>query len=255
MEEGHLLSSIAHSTEDYIRLWRHFATGNRVDGIVLVAPTVELYEHQVDPELIPSALCLSRPTRNRKGWDAVDSVTLDNREAMERLLQHVYQLGARTLLHPAGLMDNVDARERKKAFIQFVRQYDDVTGEVLPGGPTRSGGRESVLNYLEERSHPVPDAILCFNDSTAFGALEALRKTTREKTEHVLVTGFDGEPAADLLGLTTIHAPATEIGRESARLLYRRMGADDHARPQHRTVGTELLIRNSTTQPGTCLPR
>jgi LacI family transcriptional regulator len=66
----------------------------------------------------------------------------------------------------------------------------------------------------------LPDAIICGNDLLAAGAMTELRKTGISCPDDVLLTGYDdAAPIAEILGLTTVRQPLSDLGREAARLL------------------------------------
>jgi LacI family transcriptional regulator len=66
-----------------------------------------------------------------------------------------------------------------------------------------------------------PDAIVCINDETAFGALHALRDLGVRVGKDVAVTGFDGVAASAHSDppLTTLDIPVYEIARKLVDLL------------------------------------
>ena len=44
---GHLLCTFAPGIDEYITLWRRFVGGGQVDGAILIAPPVDLYDQKV----------------------------------------------------------------------------------------------------------------------------------------------------------------------------------------------------------------
>jgi len=233
--DAHLLSCLAHGPDDYISLWRRFAVGGQVDGIILVAPPLKILEHRVEPGDIPVTLCACHGARSRKGWSAVDAVSLDNVSAMTRILEHLVEQGCRYLVYLEGTADTYDARERALCFQRFVESRRDVTGEVVKDATWRDTARMRTLEFLD-RTAVVPDAFLGYNDMVAVGALEALRQRGIRVPEDVAVSGFDDADMAEFIGLTTVHVPGVLIGQEAARLLFLRMNEEEETRIARHTV-------------------
>ena len=71
----------------------------------------------------------------------------------------------------------------------------------------------------------LPDGFVCANDFLAIQLITALRRLGVSVPEDVMVTGFDGSPAASVLEpkLTTAHFDSADIGRLSAAVLLDRI--------------------------------
>jgi LacI family transcriptional regulator len=217
-QDLHLLTSQAHSAEDYIRLWRNFSAGRQVDGLILVAPPLKLFDEPFGPEEIPIVLCASQPPARSNGWANVDSVVLDNVTAMKTLVDSLVEAGCRHLMHIAGTADTFDARDRLLAFQTAVARHEGVKGEILRGATWRTTAKTRVLEYLDTHDR-CPDAFMAFNDMLAIGALEALKERGLVVPRDVAVTGFDDVAMSEFIGLTTVRVPGVLIGNECGRLL------------------------------------
>jgi LacI family transcriptional regulator len=95
-----------------------------------------------------------------------------------------------------------------------------------------------------------PDAIVCVNDETAFGALHAAHEAQRIVGVDLAITGFDGVQDAvyALPSLTTLVQPIYDIARQLMSMVM----AEIAGKPMlHRQVTIEpaLRIRASTTKP------
>jgi LacI family transcriptional regulator len=244
--DGHILTSFSHGVPDYIRLWHELATEGRVDGIILIAPPLEIMSTPIQADFVPSVLCACRAPKHRKDWVGVDSVSLDNERGMDELLRHLAEQGCRDLVHIAGPNNIFDGIERRRAFERFIKSMPGLKGDVIQAVLNREGGRTAVLEYLGGRA-TWPDAFVAFNDSTALGVLEALRERGVSERKPVAVTGCDDEPSSAFVGLTTLHMPMLELGRETARLLFERMerkGGDLPVRAS--VIELSLKVRNTS---------
>ena len=250
--EGHLLSSFAHGTQDYIDLWRNFAVGGRVDGMILIAPPLDILAHRVRPDDIPIVVCSCRPQGTAQGWEHVDSVTVDNQKGINDLMRHLIDQKHKRFTHIAGPHDIYDAVERLRAFQQFLADHPSLSGEVIQTNMTLEGGRTAVLDYLKKGDRQT-DAFVACNDFAALGILEALKESCIEVPQSVAVTGCDDDPSSAILGLTTLHMPMIDLGREAGRLLFDRLGRrDEQPLARHSLLELALRIRaTSSTKAGT----
>jgi len=248
--DGHLLTSFAHGDRDFIRLWKEMSEGGRVDGIILIAPPMGMFSEQVEDHYVPSVLCACRALRNRKGWGEVDSVVLNNQRGFEELMQHLVAQGCRYFVHVAGPADIFDGVDRRRVFEKFIESDSSLKGDVIQATLTREGGRAAVHDYLS-RHTGWPDAFVAFNDDTALGVLEALRDHGIAVPTPVAVAGCDDEPASTFVGLTTLHMPMVELGRETARLLFNRMEHRGEQLPVKTSmVDLSLRVRGSSRRHG-----
>ncbi len=244
---GHVLSSFAHGTDDYIRLWMDMATGRRVDGIVLVAPPRRVLERDIQSAEPPVVLCACQTQRTEAGWGAVDAVVVNNRESYGEILRHLYERGRRKLLFMAGPDDVWDAQERLQAVQAFASEHADMVVETLGGAMTYEDGIRIAQTFFD-RSAFKPDAILATNDRQALGAMEVLRDRHVSVPDEVAVAGCDDDDASRLVGLTTLRMPMMDLGREAAGLLFERVEGHRPDEPRVvRVLPMTLQVRKSTT--------
>src|ERR1700712_1482385 len=88
-----------------------------------------------------------------------------------------------------------------------------------------------------------PDAVFCFNDLLAIGALRALHERGRGVPGDVAVIGFDGIEEGDFHTptLSTIRPDKAEIARLALAFLERRIVGGATASPQEGYAPFELL--------------
>jgi len=249
--EGHLLSSFAHGTEDYIELWKGFARGGRVDGIILIAPPMEIFSQEVLSTDIPTVLCACGIDRSKYKWDDIDTVTVNNEAGINEILRHLVDQGCKKYLHISGPHNIYDGIDRCLSFERFIEDHPNLNGEVLETAMTRESGRSAALDYLKNNTER-PEAIVACNDLVALGVLEALKESEIRVPNDIAVTGCDDDASSAILGLTTLHMPMLDLGRETARLLFDRLEARGDVIPARdsliemtlRVRGTSLAGRN-----------
>jgi len=104
------------------------------------------------------------------------------------------------------------------------------------------------INSLLDKSVKF-DAVVCANDTTAIGCLNALQERNLDIPGDVAVVGFDDirYAAETRPTLTTVHVPKLEMGIQAVRLLFEFIEHPDNV--QHcRTIKTVLVPRESTNQ-------
>lgn len=129
------------------------------------------------------------------------------------------------------------------------------SGEGRPMSAVRaqwvlSTGSLLMAELLDQETHP--DAVVCFNDALALGALHELTRRGIRVPDDVAVVGFDNVEASEYTQptLSTIDPGRDEIARTAVRLLAERMGMDDDfdssTGPREILVDFELRARQST---------
>ena len=114
-------------------------------------------------------------------------------------------------------------------------------------------GRQKMLEWLQEDWAALEcTALLCQNDDTAIGVIEALQERGYKVPQDVSVIGFDGTEVAEYFRprLTTVHVPLREIGEKSVQLLQELVETPAASRGgQSRSIliPTYLQIGDSTT--------
>ena len=175
------------------------------------------------------------------------TVGFDNRRAMHRVVEYLLDLGHQSFAMVAGMTHGNDrARER----ILGVREALERSGLHLDPTCTLerpyslSAGREALRHFAAQTTRPT--AVICGNDVLALGALLEASVMGLRVPEDISITGFDDLDLAREIppGLTTIHAPLEEMGRQTAAYLLDAMPNDDGV--PHIELPAELVVRGST---------
>jgi LacI family transcriptional regulator len=208
----------------------------RVDGLAVLARTVpdELLAHVA--RRIPVVVLA-----DARGTDEFDHVSVNNAPGMRALADHVLGTGVRDVLYIAGPVDSPDDAERLEGFTAAVDATRGVAVELVRGDFSRARGRE--IGLALER---IPRAIMCSNDQTALGVLDAMNRRGVDVPGDVLVTGFDGIAAGrhSTPRLTTVHQPMVELGRAAIHALTARLDAPGLA-AQSLVLPVQVILRAS----------
>ena len=166
-------------------------------------------------------------------WPAswvVDEIHSRDDVGIQLLVDHLAGTGRRRITHVDG-GEETAAKRRVERFGQAMEQRGlGGTIRVVPGGGDENSGARAVHHLIE--SGELPEALLCFNDHCAVGALMELRRQGVRVPQDVAVTGYDGIPvtAATAFSLTTVRQNAGLIAEVAVRALLTRMHPDQDGR-------------------------
>ncbi len=104
-----------------------------------------------------------------------------------------------------------------------------------------------AMQQLLALPHP-PDAVFCFNDLLALGAMRALHEAGRRIPDDVAVIGFDNieEVRFSIPSLTTIAPDKEKIGELAVSLLLERIDGTRTGPAERVEVPFRLIVREST---------
>ena len=139
--------------------------------------------------------------------------------------------------------------DRTRGFISGLQSAKSpVQPIVLRGKVNFSGGCELTKQLLEE--HPDVTAIFAGNDVMAFGAVWAALDRGLRIPEDLSLIGFDNIEFASVIHppLTTIHQPKYEMGHAAIEILLRLARDKNKQITEHRSLGVELIERQSCRQ-------
>jgi DNA-binding LacI/PurR family transcriptional regulator len=176
-----------------------------------------------------------------------DHVWIDNVAATAAVVGHLAATGRRRIA-AIGVMASESARLRSQGYREGLATAElpyDPDLEVVTTSWGPSSADEAVAALLERA--PDVDALCCFTDALAMGALHALAGTDRRVPADIAVAGYDDvwESAYFVPALTTIGFDKAELARTAITLLAARI-ADPTRPPETVTLPYTLVVRDST---------
>ncbi|WP_404298260.1 LacI family DNA-binding transcriptional regulator [Halomonas sp.] len=174
-------------------------------------------------------------------------IGFDNTAPATALAEHLLALGHSHLgVLSAPVTSNDRARARLQGFLKAAEQagcpIPDSHVMTVEYGIAEGFQAFDALMQLQPR----PTAILCGNDTLAFGVLLAAQAAGINVPQQLSVTGFDDLPQARFMtpALTTVAVPAINIGHGVADALIARI--DGETSPHQQLLDAPLVIRGST---------
>ena len=227
---------------------RAVASGVRshlIDGLILSPVAMDYAELSKVRDDTPMVLL-----GEKIGGPSVDHVTYDNVLAARTATEHLLALG-RTRVAAIGYQAGVEGlsgvpavrRSGYEAALSAAGLAVDpaLTREV--SHYRRADGAQAMASLLDE----LPDAVFCFNDLMALGALRTLACRGVRVPEDVAVIGLDDieDGRFSTPSLSTIAPDKSAVAREAVRLLQHRLDVPNGATHEV-SVGFRLLAREST---------
>ncbi|GAA3592067.1 LacI family DNA-binding transcriptional regulator [Kineosporia mesophila] len=185
----------------------------------------------------------------RTARTALDHVGIDNVEAARQAVAHLIERGRTRVAAIGGSGGARDAtsKYRLKGFERAVRDAGlDPEGLYLRTPDYRRGSAASAVRELLEWDER-PDALFCFSDELAAGALRELYEHGVRVPDEIAVMGFDDIEASSFStpSLSTIRPDKAGIAKAAVDTLLRRL--DDPAGERREiNVGFELVRRESS---------
>jgi LacI family transcriptional regulator, repressor for deo operon, udp, cdd, tsx, nupC, and nupG len=188
----------------------------------------------------------------RTASTALDHVGIDDVRAARDAVRHLIDSGRRRIAAIGGSAIGADAtsRLRLRGYRNALRSAGLLDAECYVRTPDykRASSAEAVRS-LFDRPDP-PDALFCFSDELAAGALRALYEMGVRVPADVSVVGFDDvdESAFATPSLTSIRPGKGAIATIALEMLIERIQGSE-AQPRDVRVDHELIVRESSTRP------
>jgi DNA-binding LacI/PurR family transcriptional regulator len=221
-----------------------------IDGLIVSPLAITAKDIESRRDGTPLVLLGERLTRA-----PVDHVSIDNVAGARAAVAHLARLG-RTRIAAIGSQPHISggtAALRLKGYRQELRRaglpYDRAL--VAPAARYhRSDGAQAMRALLDLDA--APDAVFCFNDLMALGAIRTLLARGLRVPQDVAVIGFDNleEGEFSTPTLSTVAPDKEQIARHALRLLKLRITDGDAAQPQEEYADFRLVVRESTGGPG-----
>jgi LacI family transcriptional regulator len=175
---------------------------------------------------------------------------VDDEAAGRIATEHLISLGRRRIAHIGGPeVSTATGRLEgyRAALYAHQMEVDPALLVLLEHGDDASdrSGYDAMSKLLS--LSPRPDAVFCYNDPTAMGAMEAIFERGLRIPQDIAIVGCGNVRYAAFLRvpLTTIDQQSEEIGDRSAKLALAQIEAKGAARPKTVLLEPHLVVRQS----------
>ena len=177
----------------------------------------------------------------------INSVSVDNYEAVNRAVEHLAGLGHRRIGILNGSLMSVDGVERFEAFKEALARAKLRFDPRFAGTANFSDveAAEEVRRILMQKDRPT--AIFCANDLMAMGAIRAARRMKLRVPKDVSFVGFDDLEAGRWFSpaLSTLQPPQREVGEQAVELLVNII-RDPMRKAEQVALPAKLILRESS---------
>ncbi len=233
--------------EDEMDVYRRYAEGGLVDGVIVQAPHVDDKRLELLDRLGLPYVVHGRVNDNENGYAWLD---IDNRGAFHKATRLLADLGHKRIGLLNGLEYLTYALHRRQGYEQaLVDRALDVDPAIMFNGLlTEENGYRQAKRMLQMR--PRPTALLLSSMMMVSGGLRAVHELGLAVGKDVSLIGHDdGLPFLNAEGLvpslTTTTSPIRAAGARVAELLLARIENPDSELP-HELWNVDLILRGST---------
>lgn len=181
---------------------------------------------------------------------SVTTLTIDFQNAAKEALQYLCQLSHRRITFIGGV-EYASGKElvqdpRKQAYHEFMATHGlSEYEQIVEGAFTAASGYKCMTEILSSGKE-LPTAILAASDAIAIGVMKAIKNAGLKVPKDISVIGMNDTEMAEFTSppLTTMHAPAYDMGQIAANLVF--MGAISPLRtPMKITIPCSMVERQS----------
>ena len=179
---------------------------------------------------------------------SITTLTMDFTSAVYEALDYLTSLGHTKIAYFGGKeyigSQELFPDERKQAFISYMKSKNSDASLIYEDAFSTASGYHMMLKLLETKE--LPTAIFAASDAIAFGAMRAAREKGISIPQDMSIIGFnDTEMSAYTTpALTTIYAPAYDMGQHGANLIYAASNLNINT-PLKAKIPCHLILRES----------
>ncbi len=190
-----------------------------VDGLICIGKFSH-EEVQKFMDICPNIVFLDMPVLDYN----ITTLTMDFKSAVYDALDYLIELGHTKIAYLGGkeFVGNQElfVEERKQAFVSYMNNHGLDTSYIYEDVFSTASGYQMMQAILE--GSDLPTAIFAASDAIAFGAMRAIQEKGLSIPDDISIIGFNDTEMSSYTTptLTTISAPAYDMGQHGANLIY-----------------------------------
>lgn len=219
----------------------------RLDALVIASAATDIEQFDRMDKMAQPYVLIDRDM----GGLAANFVGVNEVKVGRLATEHLIEMGCRRIAHIRG-QDNSPGRGRYEGYQQALHDrgipYSDdyVVRRTLVDTETFQQGREAMRLLLER--DPKPDAVFCFNDPLAIGAMSSILEAGLRVPEDIALIGVGNLPNDDCLRvpLSSIDQQSNMLGQRAAELVLSLIESKQKTRARTIILEPTLVVRAST---------
>ncbi|WP_193755532.1 substrate-binding domain-containing protein [Psychromonas sp. psych-6C06] len=161
----------------------------------------------------------------------IPSVVISNYQGMYKLTEHLISAhDCNNFAFIKGPETHEEAEQRFNAFHDALADNQISINEefILPGNFSMEAGVAAVAELMKKPKSCLPDAIVCVDDDTALGVINALKEQKISVPSEIIVTGFDDARFAKncVPSITSVQQPFQKLGQTAALQLFEKVNGN-----------------------------
>ena len=195
------------------------ATLQDVDGLICIGKFSDEEIHKFI-DICKNIVFLDMPVSDYN----ITTLTMDFKAAVYDALDYLTELGHKRIAYLGGKEyvghQELFTEERKQAFIAYTNKHELNDCLIFEDAFSTASGYQMMQELLQNEK--LPTAVFAASDAIAFGAMRAIQEKGLSIPDDISIIGFnDTEMSAYTTpALTTISAPAYDMGQHGANLIY-----------------------------------
>lgn len=221
---------------------------SKVDGILIaLSKETDSYGHVSQvldrgiPVLLFERVCSELPT---------SKVVTDDYYGAKELVQHLIDRGRRRIAYISGPFSLGVCQERFKGYKAALMENGlDLEEDFLVELEDFSYQAAEDAVVLLWKRDTKPDAIFCFADILAIGALSGAKKLDVSVPDTLAIAGFGNDDIGKYVSpaITTMNQPSYAMGEMAASMLLSQISDDEGGgKPEEKIIRPSLVVREST---------
>lgn len=179
----------------------------QIDSLIICSRTCDWSVIEEHLPFGPIVVC-----ENSKG-KKVSSTFVDHYKIFFDALEYLYKKGHRKIGYCIGRKLGTNSQHRELAYRDFHEKYSlPYNPAYIMDGCLYFEDGEKVINQIRKMEIP-PSALLVTSDQVAAGMAICCQKHSISIPDELAIIGFDNEPIAKMMNITTIEIPLVEMGK------------------------------------------
>lgn len=226
----------------------------QVEGLLIWSESItEIREWLQSAPRIPNAVVLGY---HIPGCDSVEAAL---HTGVEEAMRHLISQGCRRIGYFAPASSLRSEGDPRPGVYHLMMEEAGLPARIYTyegAAHSPEAARLCAERIAEEKPRERPDALFCFNDMTAIGALMGMRRKGVRVPHDIALVGCDGLPLAAQMDvpLTSIAYPLEEMCQIAVSMLLERIEGDQQGSeknlsslpPRYQMVPTALSVRESS---------
>ena len=215
----------------------------RCEGVILLGPESDVATLTAMGQQVPTVV-----VGRRVASPALDVVRAADARGIGAVVDHLVGLGHRRIVHVTGGSGSI-AADRRNGYLRGMRR-NGLAEHVafIEGDFTENAGVDAAKVLLT--ADRLPSAVVCANDRSAVGVLDALRRSGVDVPGAVSITGYDDSVLAQLghIDLTSVSQAPREQANRAVEAVVERLDRG-RTEPASSVLMPHLVVRGTTAAP------